>query len=270
MSDLGYVAIYPMKSKGEFYDALHLFCKEIGVPNSLVVDPSGEQTSSKVKKFCHQVGTTLRILEESTQWANRAELYIGLFKESIRKDLAESNSPLKLWDYCAERRARIHNVTPKDLFQLHGETPIAATLGIQGDISNICQFAWYDWCYYREESNIQFPFQKRQLGRVLGSLKNEGNEMTQAVLTIKGTVIPRRSCTPLTVADSPLFPLLHHLLHSRRHTIAAAAKVHDQIDLRHLPACFLSVKKALLRLRHILSHFLHQIIHLDLRTNATR
>ena len=201
VSDLGYVAIYPMKSKGEFYDALHLFCKEIGVPNSLVVDPSGEQTSSKVKKFCHQVGTTLRILEESTQWANRAELYIGLFKESIRKDLAESNSPLKFWDYCAERRAKIHNVTPKDLFQLNGQTPIAATLGIQGDISNICQFAWYDWCYYREESDIQFPFQKRQLGRVLGPLKNEGNEMTQAVLTIKGTVIPRRSCTPLTVAE---------------------------------------------------------------------
>ena len=37
---------------------------------------------------------TLRILEESTQWANRAELYIGLFKESIRKDLSKSNSPI--------------------------------------------------------------------------------------------------------------------------------------------------------------------------------
>ena len=201
VSDMGYVAIYPMKSKGEFYDALHMFCKEIGVPTSLVVDPSGEQTSKKVKKFCNQVGTTLRILEESTQWANRAELYIGLFKEAIRKDLAEANSPLKFWDYCAERRAKIHNLTPKDLFQLNGQTPIAATFGMQGDISNICQFGWYDWCYFREESNIKFPFQKRQLGRVMGPLKNEGNEMTQAVLTINGTVVPRRSCTPLSMSE---------------------------------------------------------------------
>ena len=79
MSDRGFIAIYPMKSKGEFLDALHQFCKEVGVPTTLVVDPSGEQRKKEVKKFCHQVGTTLRILEESTQWANRAELYVGLF-----------------------------------------------------------------------------------------------------------------------------------------------------------------------------------------------
>jgi hypothetical protein len=198
VSDKGYVAIYPMESKGSFKDALHQFCKEIGVPESLILDPSGEQTSKDVKRFCHQVGTTLRILEESTQWANRAELYIGLFKESIRKDLSKSNSPMRLWDYCAERRARIHNVTPRNLFQLNGTNPITATFGDQPDISNICQFNWYDWCYYREESAVQFPFQKRQLGRVLGPLKNEGNEMTQAVLTITGNVVPRRTCVRLT------------------------------------------------------------------------
>ena len=115
-----------------------------------MVDPSGEQTSREVKKFCHQVGTSLRILEESTQWANRAELYIGLLKESIRKDIRKTNCPMRFWDYCAERRARIHNVTPRDLFQLSGNTPTTATFGNQGDISNICQFGWYDWCYLRE------------------------------------------------------------------------------------------------------------------------
>jgi hypothetical protein len=198
VSDKGYVAIYPMESKRHFKDALHLFCKEIGVPVSLVVDPSGEQTSKDVRRFCHQVGTTLRVLEESTQWANCAELYIGLFKESIRKDLSKSNSPMNLWDYCAERRARIHNVTPCNLFQLNGTNPTTATFGSHPDISNICQFNWYDWCYYREESAVQFPFQKRQLGRVLGPLKNEGNEMTQAILTITGKVVPRRTCVRLT------------------------------------------------------------------------
>jgi hypothetical protein len=198
VSDKGYVAIYPMSSKSQYKDALHLFCKEIGVPISLIVDPSGEQTSKAARNFCNQVGTTLRILEESTQWANRAELYIGLFKESIRQDLSRTNSPMKFWDYCAERRARIHNVIPHDLFQLNGNNPTTATFGTQDDISNICQFDWYDWCYFREESHVQFPFQKRQLGRILGPLKNKGNEMAQAVLTITGKVVPRRSCVPLT------------------------------------------------------------------------
>ena len=201
VSDKGYLSIYFMKSKSEFKDALHLFCKEVGVPVNLVVDPSKEQTSNDVKQFCHKVGTTLRILEESTQWANRAERYIGIFKESIRQDMRIANSPLCLWDYCAERRALIHNVIPKGLFQLQGSNPITSTFGFQPDISNICQFEWYSWCYFREESNVQFPFQKEQLGRVLGPLRNEGNAMTQAILRINGRVVPRRTVRPLTVSE---------------------------------------------------------------------
>ena len=138
VSDKGFVAIYPMKSKSGFQDALHQFCKEVGVPVTLVIDPSGEQTKKSLRKFCHQVGTTLRVLEESTQWANRAELYIGLFKEAVRQDMSRTNSPLSLWDFCTKRRARIHNVTPRDLFQLNGSNPTAATLGTQPDISNLC------------------------------------------------------------------------------------------------------------------------------------
>jgi len=143
VSDMGFVAIYAMQSKREFSEALHQFCKKCGVPTSLVVYPSGDQTSRKVRRFCHQVGTTLRLLEESTQWANRAELYIQIFREAIRKDLRESNSPMVLWDYCAERRARIPNVTSRNLFQLNGNTPTVATFGIRGDVSNICRFGWY-------------------------------------------------------------------------------------------------------------------------------
>ena len=201
VSDKGFIAIYFMTRKGQFREALHMFCKEVGVPLDMVCDPSGEQTSNDVKTFCNQIGMTLKVLEESTQWANRAERYIGMFKESVRQDTRLANSPICLWDYCAERRARIHNVTPKSLFQLQGINPITATLGLHPDISNICQYSWYEWCYYREESGIQFPYQKQLLGRVLGPMKNEGNAMTQAILTDKGTVVPRRSIRHLTIEE---------------------------------------------------------------------
>ena len=101
VSDKGFIAVYPMKTKSDFLDSLHLFCKEVGVPVSLVVDPSGEQTSRLVRRFCNQVGTTLRILEESTQWANRAELYIGLLKKAVCRDMRKLNRPMVLWDYYA-------------------------------------------------------------------------------------------------------------------------------------------------------------------------
>ena len=196
VSDKGFVFVVPMKSKSEFVSALKLFAKEIGAPEALVCDPSGEQTSKKSKQFCHQIGTTLRILEEHTQWANRAELYIGLFKESVRKDMKSSDSPLVFWDYCAERRARIHNLTARNLFQLQGQNPMSATLGDEGDISNLCVFDWYDWGYFREQSN-SFPDGSEVLCKVLGPSHNVGNEMTQWVLKSNGRIVPRRTVRPL-------------------------------------------------------------------------
>jgi hypothetical protein len=50
---------------------------------------------------------TLKVLEAETQWADRAELYIGFMKKATRKDMRSSGSPLVLWDYYMERRALI-------------------------------------------------------------------------------------------------------------------------------------------------------------------
>ena len=80
--------------------------------------PSGEQTLKEVKRFCHQIGSTLQILEEGTQHTNRAEFYIGLLKESVRKDIRDLNCPLVLWEYCDDRRSQIHNITAWNVFQL--------------------------------------------------------------------------------------------------------------------------------------------------------
>ena len=67
VSDKWFVYVVHMKSNGEFPNALKMFAKEIGVPLVLLLDPSGEQSSKKVKQFCHEIGTTLRHLEKNTQ-----------------------------------------------------------------------------------------------------------------------------------------------------------------------------------------------------------
>jgi hypothetical protein len=196
VTDKGFTYVVPMKTKGEVLLAVKQFAKEIGAPDAIIADPSREQTSEPLRKFCNEIGTTLRALERGTQWANRAELYIGLMKEATRKDMRETDSPLVFWDYCLERRVRINNLTAKDLFQLHGTNAYTATLHEEADISNICQYGWYDWCYFREHSN-QFPFNREVLGRVLGPARGEGNEMAQWVLKSNGNVVPRRTLRPL-------------------------------------------------------------------------
>jgi hypothetical protein len=85
VSDKDYVAVYPMSTKSQFKDCLHQFCKEIEVPQTLVMDKAGEQTSSHVKCFSQQVDLTLHALEESTQWANRAELTLVFLKKPYIK-----------------------------------------------------------------------------------------------------------------------------------------------------------------------------------------
>ena len=106
----------------------------------LLVDLHPSHKSKEVKTFRQQIGTTLRILEESTQWASLVDLYIGIIKEAIRKDIRETHSPLVLWDYCAKKRTLILNMTARHLFQVKGYTPHTATFGTKGDISNICQY----------------------------------------------------------------------------------------------------------------------------------
>eukprot|EP00985_Skeletonema_marinoi_P034589 scaffold44324_cov402-Skeletonema_marinoi.AAC.1 len=91
-------------SGAEYMAALKAFCKEVGVPDRLVCDPHRSQTSNEVRRFLYEVGTTLRVLERGTQWANLAERFIGLLKSGVRADLRDSNAPMVFWDYCLERR----------------------------------------------------------------------------------------------------------------------------------------------------------------------
>ena len=93
-----------------------------------------------------------------------------------------------------ERRAAIMSLTARDLFQIQGSNPRTATFGEERDISHLCQFVWYEWVYFYDNSSAAcFPFLRAMIGRVLGPAKNEGNYMTQWCLKSNGKVVPRRT-----------------------------------------------------------------------------
>ena len=89
VSDEGYVFIAAMKSVSEFPNALKMFAKEVGVPEAIISESHKFHKLKEVQQFCHKLGTTIRVLEGSTQWANRAELYVDIFKETVRKDMLQ-------------------------------------------------------------------------------------------------------------------------------------------------------------------------------------
>ena len=129
-----------MKRKGDVLQAMKQISKEIGASDAIVCDAVGEKTSDDLRKICQDIGTSLRILEEGTPWANKAELYVGLLKEAVRKDMKEAASPIPLWHYCVERRARINNLVAKDLFQLHGQNGQTSSSDHQAFISLTVQY----------------------------------------------------------------------------------------------------------------------------------
>ena len=196
MSDTGYMYIYSMKLKTEIPNAVNAFAKQIGVPTSLILDPEGTQTSRELNKIMKDVCCPLKFLARRTQWANLAELYIGLLKEAVRKDMKDSDSPLKFWDYCAERRVLINNLTSKNLFQLNGANANLKIVGEPGDISNLCSLGWFEWCYYCDRND--FPLQEEKLGRCLGPSANYLNEMAQWILKDTMVITASHTTRPLT------------------------------------------------------------------------
>ena len=196
VTDKGYVCLIPMRKEADANHAYRQFFKRVGVPEAIICDGAKAQVQGETRKLCNNVGTTIRQLERDTPWSNRAELYVGLIKRAIKKEMKIMDSPLALWDYCAQRCAAVNNVTAKKLFQLEGETPSYHVTGQQPDISNLCQFAWYEWAYFRDEK-ARFPLPTEVLCRALGPAENAGNQMAQWILKSNGKVIPCRTCRPL-------------------------------------------------------------------------
>jgi hypothetical protein len=73
VSDKAFVYVVPMRHKSDVLQAVKQFAKEIGAPDVIISDSAREQKSLAVRKLCVNMGTELRVLEEGTPWANRAE-----------------------------------------------------------------------------------------------------------------------------------------------------------------------------------------------------
>ena len=68
VTDKVYIHVVPMKSNIEVIQAVNKFSKYIGAPDAIICDMDDEQTLKLLKKFCNDLGTTIRVLEDGTLW----------------------------------------------------------------------------------------------------------------------------------------------------------------------------------------------------------
>ena len=198
VTEFNHIHVCPMKGRKEgIYAAVKEYFKAKGLPIAIVADGATEQVQGETRKLCNLVGCDIRELEKNTSWANRAELYIGIMKNKVRRAMKLSGAPLRLWCYCVEYLCKVHNATAHDHYQLKGMTPETMLSGQPTDISHLTEYSWYDWVYYWDDA-APYPAPRETLGRCLGPAENAGNAMSQWVMNRNGTVIPKQTLRPLT------------------------------------------------------------------------
>ena len=72
--------------------------------------------------------------------------------------MKNSAFPERLLDYCAELQAKIRCHKVPDIPTLNGQVPKTVVTGNTADISELVEFVWYQWVYYRDDkTSFTFP-----------------------------------------------------------------------------------------------------------------
>jgi hypothetical protein len=114
--------------------------------------------------------------------------------------MLKTGSPKRLWDHFIKLEGLIRSHTANDIYSTGGEVPETIMKGGIADISQICEYGWYDWVMFRDTMEA-FPENKLVLGRYLGPATNVGSAMTAKILKQNGQFVCRSTLRHLTIDE---------------------------------------------------------------------
>jgi hypothetical protein len=86
------------------------------------------------------------------------------------------------------------------IYSTVGEVPETIMKGGTADISQICEFGWYDWVMFHDTMEA-FPDDKLVIGRYLGPATNVGSAMTAKILKQNGQFVCRSTLRHLLIDE---------------------------------------------------------------------
>ena len=117
---------------------------------------------SKFKEACQDVTVQVQQLEYNTHWSNIAEGAVRDNKRSARRAMKKSACLARLCDYCDELQAKIRCHRAHDIPTLNDQVPETVVTGNTADVSELVEFGWYQWIYYRDVTT-SFPLPEEEL-----------------------------------------------------------------------------------------------------------
>ena len=188
---------HPMKLKSDAHDSLSLLFQRDGVPPKMIMDGSKEQTLGRFKKKCQDADCRIKQTEPYSPWQNAAESAIRELKKAAGRKMVRAGAPKPFWADAIELEAYVRSNTAHDIFILQGEVPETVMSGETSDISQFCEFAFYDWIMFRDQP-VAFPDDNPVLGRYLGPAIDVGPALTAKILKANGEVVYRSTYRALT------------------------------------------------------------------------
>ncbi len=171
-----------------------------GVPPSMVMDSSKEQT---LGNFCQKLVDAhcqLKQTEPYSPWQNAAEREIKELKKGSGRKMLATGAPRQLWDDCLELEAYILSHSANSVYRLDGKVPDTYMSGETADISQFCELALYNWIMYRP-GTIDYPDEPLRLWKYLGPAIDVGLAMTAKILQHNGKVVYLSMYQPLTIEE---------------------------------------------------------------------
>ena len=184
---------YPLKVKSDANQALDAFIHDVGIPVELLTGGAKELHLGEWLKKCKKHNIHMRLTEPHSPWQNQVELMGGLIKRKVRRLMRNTNTPIRLWDYCWRYVASIQSLTASNQIQLDGRTPYEKVHGYTPNISEFIQNKWYDWIIFHEPDDPM----KWNVGRWLGPAHSSGQGMAYNVLKSNGRVAVRSTIYPI-------------------------------------------------------------------------
>jgi hypothetical protein len=151
----------------------------------------------RFKKKCQDADCRIKQTEPYSPWQNAAESAIRELKKSAGRKMVRAGAPKPFWADAIELEAYVRSNTAHDIFILQGEVPETVMLGKMSDISQFCEFAFYDWIMFRDQP-VAFPDDNPVLGRYLGPAIDVGPALTAKILKANGEVVYRSTYRALT------------------------------------------------------------------------
>jgi hypothetical protein len=126
-----------------------------------------------------------------------------MLKCGVSRKMVKTGAPKCLWDHRIELESLICSHTANDIYATGGEVPETIMKGGTADISQICEFAWYDWVMFCDTViTIPFIHDKLTLGRYLGPATDVGSALTDKILKQNGQYVRHSTLRHLTLEET--------------------------------------------------------------------